>query len=1393
MPLLGGLFARNSNGSGATSKSKSPSDLSPSASYSHSASISSVQLGSNLSPPPSSQPSPTSEYVSFAPGPSSPNGRSLAYAGEPQKDKRGLGFFGRKRSATPLLAVDTGEPFEAPPRPAYLGRLSTSSDIPPSSASASTSPNSLRPPQNLYTSSTRSLPPPVTTAGASPYAHQTPSRTRDRDRQYSLSPLAPQISPTRSTASGLTAASGKTSKTGAKSGRKFAFWARGKDKEVEPLPPSPAKPSDFNLRAFRHVREEPAGKNQLTATNLTSLSQQIEREGQASGLGSAYEHEHLPPARPRPRGGSDASASSSRISVAAFREVQARRSAAGSPVLGESSARAPSPGPYGRQPQSTQRPTPTPVQKPAKKTSSPPVPSPTTKPQPYTTVHQRAPNAQGNQWDSDEDEDESSPGDSSDDQRKPRPSRQQQQQQRGLGTARSQSSLGVYGQSGSTEKKMGGSTGNLVASASGGNVASKRLSLTQEPTAQRKTCGDKHLLRPPSLLPAKPAPPPKATSVPNPSPHTRRPTNPDDSDSDESTSEESSDDDAPLATLVAPRRPGSSLSMASNGSNPNLKPKPLIDINEVTGSRPVLAGQKKTDDGFTGAGMLAVSSKASSSSQLPSPVLTSRSPPPPSSGRGGFVQFPSPPGSPVRETPPPVTVKAAAAPRRSPIRKETGGSVASVSLGGQDKREGLVDRLKAVSATSASGSTSQSSLASTSTRPTLAPPNAGSPPSSFSSVTARKAFHRRSSSDIVSASGRSPTWLDDAGSKSGEADDGALGRDLADMLGGGGLAFLLGEEAAPLTQSVKNAAEKDKEHEGNIVPIVIKQRSPLPGFSVTSRPANRSVDLGSASTTGGRQRSSTLIPSTSTSAASSTANSTSTSTSSSSTNALPKSAAAPSGNARQRSSTLMTTPATTSNLRSAPAPATFTSFPRQTPSQPIPSSRSSPPIIAQPTPSPSPPSLLGRPPQRPFAGNGGVRGNSPASSTGTNDTGNSSRSSGALGPLTPRDGSEVGSAMSSGNSGSGSAPYAARGTRTSQREEKVRDDWSGGASGLLPAHVQKAKQRRSVSFDFDESRVFVLNDEERRRERRRSEAKAAIELGNIVNGPGPVPDDDEEDDLPINQIRNANPMMQQMQMPMGMGMQMPMGGWPQMQMPRQMPMQMPMQMQMQMQVPMMPNAGQFMMPPPSDPSMMAAHQQAMLYAKQAYQMAVAQQAMAAAGEEWERGSTMTGMRGSVYAGSQIGGAGGGGGGLSPFGMGLAMLNAQNGQGQMFPSGARSLMGGGARSDYGGMGGGGGGNWNSSRSVYGEAFGPSTERYQQTPTSSRSMSSGNLAGMAKTPGQSPAGAGQESGYFAGALPASNSRPGLSAARQRTASSPSKPGGAVGGQRRGGPPSSWRAGM
>ncbi|KAF8135868.1 hypothetical protein K438DRAFT_1639954 [Mycena galopus ATCC 62051] len=199
---------------------------------------------------------------------------------------------------------------------------------------------------------------------------------------------------------------------------------------------------------------------------------------------------------------------------------------------------------------------------------------------------------------------------------------------------------------------------------------------------------------------------------------------------------------------------------------------------------------------------------------------------------------------------------------------------------------------------------------------------------------------------------------------------------------------------------------------------------------------------------------------------------------------------------------------------------------------------------------------------------------------------------------------------------------------------------------------------------------------------------------------------------------------------------------------------------------------QFMVPPPADPAFYAAHQQAMMIAKQAYQMAVAQQAMAVAGEEWERGSTVGGLagRGSVY---------GGGGGRSVMGgmQGMSMGGWSPGGGQLFPPAPRSMYGGGgARSEYGG-GGGGGGNWSSSRSVYGETFGPSTERY------TRSSSSGNLAAQGK--------GSRESGYFP-PVSSSPGRQGPSTQRQRTASQPATPPRNPGAARRPPPPSSWKPG-
>ena len=143
---------------------------------------------------------------------------------------------------------------------------------------------------------------------------------------------------------------------------------------------------------------------------------------------------------------------------------------------------------------------------------------------------------------------------------------------------------------------------------------------------------------------------------------------------------------------------------------------------------------------------------------------------------------------------------------------------------------------------------------------------------------------------------------------------------------------------------------------------------------------------------------------------------------------------------------------------------------------------------------------------------------------------------------------------------------------------------------------------------------------------------------------------------------------------------------------------------------MMQSVSPYSMPPTADPNFLAAHQHAMMYAKQAYQMAVARQAMAAAGDEWERSSSIGGYGGSSMIGAsssstmmspQFG--------MMPMGQGYGWSSPSS---VYLPSSSRSMYGGAAnsnsRSEYGGIGG--SNNWSSSRSSYGELFGPSLDQY-----------------------------------------------------------------------------------
>jgi hypothetical protein len=153
-----------------------------------------------------------------------------------------------------------------------------------------------------------------------------------------------------------------------------------------------------------------------------------------------------------------------------------------------------------------------------------------------------------------------------------------------------------------------------------------------------------------------------------------------------------------------------------------------------------------------------------------------------------------------------------------------------------------------------------------------------------------------------------------------------------------------------------------------------------------------------------------------------------------------------------------------------------------------------------------------------------------------------------------------------------------------------------------------------------------------------------------------------------------------------------------------------------------------------DPRVFAVHQQAMMIAKQTYQLAVAQQAMRDAAEEWERGSAMsgwTGGRSSISTPNMLNmgmgmnmnmNMGGGGGGMGGF-PGAAGSFPMSGGGGMWPNGgvsgfpgnsARGMYSGYPASEIGGGGGGGDGgggggrNWTTS-SVYGESFGAPRDR------------------------------------------------------------------------------------
>ncbi|KAJ1302576.1 hypothetical protein OPQ81_002893 [Rhizoctonia solani] len=209
-------------------------------------------------------------------------------------------------------------------------------------------------------------------------------------------------------------------------------------------------------------------------------------------------------------------------------------------------------------------------------------------------------------------------------------------------------------------------------------------------------------------------------------------------------------------------------------------------------------------------------------------------------------------------------------------------------------------------------------------------------------------------------------------------------------------------------------------------------------------------------------------------------------------------------------------------------------------------------------------------------------------------------------------------------------------------------DSSSGKAPLTPRDGSESGRGRS--------------DEARRKERRRSEAKKSVELGNVINGPGPIADDDDEDSMSMHHSQMGHAAMGMMGMGWNQSGFFPPGGAPN----AFGPPGFPTSQSMPFLHPQLTGPMGFMPPPPppgANEAYLQAHQQAMLIAKQTYLSAVAQQAMAAATEQWERSSN---MGGSVY------------GGLASDVAGWGSASAYGG-----PSGPRSVYGGGARSEFGG--------------------------------------------------------------------------------------------------------------
>lgn len=644
---------------------------------------------------------------------------------------------------------------------------------------------------------------------------------------------------------------------------------------------------------------------------------------------------------------------------------------------------------------------------------------------------------------------------------------------------------------------------------------------------------------------------------------------------------DSDSDNAPLAGLVPPRRPGSALSQVSNTSLQTRGPaargmvKPLIDINELSNKKPSIGPYRSDDDGFTKGGLLASHLSSSEGSgvsvKAPASVLLPPNPSSGSIGLSGVISAPPNLTSFMSSPSPPKKVQACtldARPttvlnRHQPQPVQQYDTRKEKDSNPERRRDGLTERLaklakgKGRDSIDASTSLGFSGMMRSTSPPSPQHPVPQTGPASSSKHSAQKLSVPPTGkpsppdNDLICGVDDSILHLilniEDSNMSSASVPTTTSAQ-------GGEEAGLTSESESDGYGEPERKKEKKGKESDRIAPILIKQREPPSSFSVMSRPpmsrhlkddlrspltaaslntnastkANTKSNAGSGkssvisdslstvsnlkpnsnltsfspSTTSSsnttRKRSSTLIPSsaTSTLAASSPSSSTFFGASSSFTkpntpsrgelSVVSLSNTNSTETSRSKSSSVNTdgflktiaSGGNSINVRSVDPAHTLrqrsstmvTMMPSSTSSQNKNNSRA---IIASTV------------PVKPFA----ARRDSPASSTGDSSSG--------LAPLTPKDGSDIGSKT----------------IPSSRRERK--DEWSSGVSGLSVASTKggmrsrevandpnKHLQGRSVSFNDDvrveengKNEVENENDAEiRRKERRRGEAKAAIEV-----------------------------------------------------------------------------------------------------------------------------------------------------------------------------------------------------------------------------------------------------------------------------------------------------------